>query len=152
MSDFDPVRGLLEIRQTVSLGEIVAGTKTDHSRPNAGRVVPVSPVLCGMLKAMLATRPTPLRPEEALLFPTPQGAAWWYTNFSRGVWKPACKRLGVYPNPHESRHSFVTHMRAAGVPDADLAAITGHSVLTMVGRYAHSLGLSFDDVRRAVGE
>jgi hypothetical protein len=43
-------------------------------------------------------------------------------------------------------------MRAAGVNDADLAAITGHSVLTMVSRYSHSLGRSFEDVRRAVGQ
>jgi integrase len=68
------------------------------------------------------------------------------------VWKPASVRCGLEPRPHEFRHSFVTHMRAAGVDDADLAAITGHTVLTMLRGYSHSLGRSFETVRKAVGE
>ncbi len=40
------------------------------------------------------------------------------------------------------RHSYVTHLRAARIDDADLAEIAGHTVQTMIGHYAHALGRS----------
>jgi hypothetical protein len=50
------------------------------------------------------------------------------------------------------RQSYISHLRAAGVDDADLAAIAGHTVLTMVTHYTHALGTSFDPgVRPALG-
>jgi hypothetical protein len=45
----------------------------------------------------------------------------------------------------------VTHLRAAGVNDADLAEIVGHRVETMLARYTHAIGISFRDVRDIVG-
>lgn len=39
----------------------------------------------------------------------------------------------------------------AGVDDADLAAIAGHTVLTMVTHYTHAPGKSFDPVRGVIG-
>lgn len=53
--------------------------------------------------------------------------------------------------PHECRHSYVTHLRAAGVNDADLAEIAGHRVETMLARYTHSLGGSMGAIREAIG-
>jgi integrase len=53
--------------------------------------------------------------------------------------------------PHECRHSYITHMRAAGVNDADLAEIAGHRVETMLARYTHAIGVSFSSVRRSIG-
>lgn len=143
--DFDAARGLLEVRQSVSLGEVFDGTKTDHGEVDAGRVVPVPPALCAMLLGM------PKRIDTTLLFPTPKGHAWWYSDWSRNVWKPACKRLGVDPLPGESRHSFVSLMRAAGIDPADLADVTGHSEATANAHYVHGLGRSFDTIRNAVG-
>jgi site-specific recombinase XerD len=49
------------------------------------------------------------------------------------------------------RHSYVTHLRAAGIDDADLAKVAGHSVGTMIGHYTHALGRSFDAIRNVVG-
>lgn len=43
------------------------------------------------------------------------------------------------------------YLRAAGVNDADLAEIAGHRVETMLARYAHPLGQSFEPVRSAIG-
>jgi len=37
------------------------------------------------------------------------------------------------------------------VDDADLAEIAGHRLETMLARYTHSLGASFDRVREAIG-
>jgi integrase len=53
--------------------------------------------------------------------------------------------------PHEMRHSWVTHLRAAGIDDADLADMAGHQLATMLGRYAHPLRGSFDDARGIIG-
>jgi hypothetical protein len=47
---------------------------------------------------------------------------------------------GLDIRPHECRHSFVTHLRDAGVNDADLAEIAGHRVETMLARYTHAIG------------
>jgi site-specific recombinase XerD len=54
-------------------------------------------------------------------------------------------------NSSAGSHSFVTHLRAAGIDDADLAAIAGHRVETMLSIYTHPLGLSFDRVRDVIG-
>lgn len=53
--------------------------------------------------------------------------------------------------PHEMRHSYVTHLRAAGIDDADLADMAGHSIEIMLGRYTHPLRSSHDEVRTLIG-
>ena len=45
----------------------------------------------------------------------------------------------------------MTHLRAAGVNDADLAAIAGHRVETMLTRYTHAVGGSHQRVRSVIG-
>jgi hypothetical protein len=45
----------------------------------------------------------------------------------------------------------VTHLRAAGIDDADLALVAGHSVETMVSVYAHALERSREAIREIVG-
>jgi integrase len=86
-----------------------------------------------------------------LLFPTPTGRMWRERNFYRDVWKPAQTVSGLDIRPHECRHSYVTHLRAAGINDADLAEIAGHRVETMLVRYTHAVGKSFEDVRATIG-
>lgn len=86
-----------------------------------------------------------------LLFTTPTGRMWRERNFYRDLWCPAQESSGLDIRPHECRHSYVTHLRAAGVNDADLAEIAGHRVETMLARYTHVMGTSFADVRDAIG-
>jgi site-specific recombinase XerD len=93
----------------------------------------------------------PSRIDTRLLFPTPRGKLWRERNFYRDVWKPTQEATGLDIRPHEMRHSFVTHLRAAGIDDADLAAMAGHRVETMLSKYTHALGLSFDRVRQVIG-
>ena len=52
--------------------------------------------------------------------------------------------------PHDCRHSWITHLRAAGVDDADLAAMSGHSLDTMLGTYTHALGRSHERIRALI--
>jgi integrase len=136
-----------QVRRTAHEGQILEGTKTDHGEPDAGRVIPVPATLAWMLEAQINLN----GPDCQLLFPTPRGRLWRERTFYRDLWKPAQEASGLDIRPHECRHSYVTHLRAAGVNDADLAEIAGHRIETMLARYTHALGLSFSDVRGVIG-
>lgn len=137
----------LQIRRTAHEGVILDGTKTDHGEEGAGRVVPVPATLSWMLEAQINLN----GPDYELLFPTPSGRMWRERTFYRDVWGPTQEASRMDIRPHECRHSYVTHLRAAGVNDADLAQVTGHSVLTMLARYAHPTGTALEAVRGIVG-
>lgn len=85
-----------------------------------------------------------------LLFTTPRGRLWRERNFYRDPWLPAQEASGPDIRRHECRHSYVTHLRAAGLNDADLAEIAGHRVETMLARYIHAVGQSFSRVRKEI--
>jgi integrase len=135
----------LAVRRTAHEGRVLEGTKTDHGEQDAGRVVPVPRTLRRMLDDSVA------KSGDALLFPTPTGRVWRERNFYRDVWRPAQRASGLDIRPHECRHSFVSQLRAVGVDDADPARIAGHRLETMLSRYAHPLGTSFDRVREEIG-
>lgn len=131
----------LHVRGSAWEGVITASSREkNHDRP-----VPVPPGLVALLRAM------PKRIDTEWLFPTITGPMWRYNHWRRDIWLPAIRDAGVQMTPHEMRHSYVSLLRAAGIDDADLADIAGHSVTTMVGRYTHALERSFDEVRRLVG-
>jgi integrase len=137
----------LNVRRTAHEGSILDGTKTDHGEHDAGRTVPVPATLAWMIEAQIQ-----LNDKDCdLLFTTPTGRMWRERNFYRDLWKPAQQASGLDIRPHECRHSYVTHLRAAGINDADLAEIAGHRVETMLARYTHAVSLSFGDVRAAIG-
>jgi integrase len=135
----------LQVRRTAHEGVILEGTKTDHGEPDAGRVVPVPATLAWMLEAQLQ-----VSDDTDMLFTTPTGRMWRERNFYRDLWGRAQEASGLDIRPHECRHSYVTHLRAAGVNDADLAEIAGHRVETMLARYTHAVGKSSDAVRQVI--
>jgi integrase len=137
----------LQVRRTAHEGVILEGTKTDHGEQDAGRTVPVPATLAWLLQAQINLN----GPDCQLLFPTPRGRLWRERTFYRDVWKPTQQASGLDVRPHECRHSYVTHLRAAGVNDADLAEIVGHRVETMLARYTHAVGESFGAVKGLVG-
>jgi integrase len=137
----------LQVRRTAHEGRILEGTKTDHGEDGAGRVFPVPATLAWMLEAQINLNGR----GRALIFTTPSGRMWRERNFYRDVWKPTQDASDLDIRPHECRHGYVTHLRAAGVNDADLAEIAGHRVETMLARYTHAIGLSYSDVRDIVG-
>jgi integrase len=122
-------------------GELVRSSE----QKNHERTVPVPPTLVGLIES------TPARIDTDLLFPTPRGKLWRERNFYRDVWVPAQIATGLDPTPHEFRHSYVTHLRAAGIDDADLAQVAGHRVETMISVYTHPLERSHDAIRQAIG-
>jgi len=125
---------------------VLEGTKTDHGEPDAGRVVPVPATLAWMLEAQINLN----GPDCQLLFPMPRGRLWRERTFYRDLWKPAQEASGLDIRPHECRHSYITHLRAAGVNDADLAEVAGHRIETMLARYTHPLRGSFDSIRSLI--
>jgi integrase len=145
-------RGVLEVRQTMTRFGIERGTKSDKLRNRVaqdhdlGREVPLTAELCEILGRM------PKRIDTPLLFPAPAGNVYWPGQWRKDILIPAQKRCGLAIRPHEMRHSFASHMLAAGVDEHDLAEALGHTVLTMLGTYSHPLRRSFDVIREAVGE
>lgn len=137
----------LQVRRTAHEGRILEGTKTDHGEQDAGRVVPVPATLAWLLEAQINLN----GPDCKLLFPTPRGRLWRERTFYRDVWKPTQEATGLDIRPHECRHSYVTHLRAARINDADLADIAGHRVDTLLSHYTHPTGLSFQEVRGVIG-
>lgn len=137
----------LKVRRTAHEGTIMEGTKTDHGEHGAGRTVPVPATLAWMIEAQIQLNGAACE----LLFPTPSGCLWRERNFYRDIWRPTQQRSGIDIRPHECRHSYVTHLRAAGINDADLAEIAGHRVETMLARYTHPVGQSFETVRLTIG-
>jgi integrase len=137
----------LKVRRTAHEGTILDGTKTDHGEHDAGRTVPVPATLAWMIEAQMR-----LNGEDCdLLFTTPTGRMWRERNFYRDLWKPTQQASGLDIRPHECRHSYVTHLRAAGINDADLAEIAGHGVETMLARYTHAVGTGFSAIRAVIG-
>lgn len=102
-------------------------------------------------KARPRARSRPTTPDCDLLFVTPTGRMWCERNFYRDIWRPTQQALGLDIRPHECRHSYVTHLRAAVVNDADLAEIAGHRIETMLARYTHATGSGFVSIRRLLG-
>jgi len=138
-SDFDG--SVLRFRFSAHEGELVESS----DQKNHERAVPVPPSLAQLLE----TQPTRLGTD--LLFPTPTGKMWRERNFYRDVWVPAQVATGLDPTPHEFRHSYVSHLRAAGIDDADLAKVAGHTVETMIAVYTHALERSHDAIRQVIG-
>jgi integrase len=140
----DLIDGVFYLRRTATpSGKILHGTKTDHDEWTAGREVPCAPRLNALLDA--------LPKNTQLLFPTCTGRLWLARNFYRDVWYPAQRLAKIDPRPHEMRHSFVSHLRAAQIDDADLADMAGHGIDTMLGTYTHARRESFDRVREVIG-
>lgn len=137
----------LQVRRTAHEGQILEGTKTDRGEEDAGRAVPVPATLAWMLEAQINLN----GPSCVLIFTTPRGRLSRERTFYRDVWKPAQEASGLDIRPHECRHSYVTHLRAASVNDADLAEIAGHRVETMLAHYAHPTGSSREEIRAAIG-
>ncbi len=136
----------LHVRRSAHNGVVTKLTKREKMRAKdeGGRLVPVPPVLAGMLRAM------PPRLGTDMLFTTPRGAPWWEDNFRTRVWEPAREASGVDASPHDLRHSWISHLRAARVDPADLAQMAGHSVKTATVIYTHALGRSYEAAAAAV--
>ena len=177
----DRVNGVIVVQRTAHEGEILQGTKTDHDEDSAGRIVPIPPTCEALIEAAPPRIDTRLQfPtitgklwRESNFYRDvwrPARVAWARRN---GVdvdrWLPVdgdtreerrrkraqlrelLAATGFNIRPHDCRHSYISHLRAAGIDDADLAEMAGHTVETMLARYTHPLRRSHDQVRGLIG-
>jgi integrase len=135
--------GMLELRYSSHQGRLVESSE----QKNHERSVPVPESLAVLLERLLSVEGD----DEDPLFKTPRGHRWGERNFYRSVWTPAKIATGMDPTPHEFRHSYITHLRAAGIDDADLAKIAGHRIETMISVYTHPLGRSHEAIKQVIG-
>jgi integrase len=74
---------------------------------------------------LLVVAPPRLHP--SLMFPSPSGRVWGQRNFYRDVWEPASTAAGTDFTIHDLRHTFISHLLAAGIPAVEVSAYAGHS-------------------------
>jgi integrase len=63
-----------------------------------------------------------------------------------------CQRAGVKAFCYASRHSFATDALSAGVPDAHVAALLGHSGTAMLHKHYSHLTEKAQTLRLALGQ
>ncbi len=127
----------------VGRAKTVAGT---------GRVIPINGSLIAVLTqhaAWFAKRFGELRPEWFVFpfgSPTPNDPTKPATNL-QSSWENSRDRAGLNCRFHDLRHTAISRMAEAGVPDSTIMAIAGHVSRSMLERYSH---ISLIAKRRAV--
>jgi integrase len=129
--DLDRRERLLNVRRTVSSGEVVDLGKTAGSR----RQVPLS------RRALEALDALPARLDTPLLFPSPSGGLLNLDNFRRRQWALAIEasRVARPARIYDLRSTFASHALAAGVSVFQLARIMGTSVRMIERHYGAML-------------
>lgn len=96
-----------------------------------------------------------------------RGSIWSQRNLYRDVIEPAREASGIDFTLYDARHTFVSTLMAAGVPLAEVASYSGHSVgevaavaasdlrlrsQTTLAVYTHATGLAREQALDAVGD
>jgi integrase len=125
--DVDRRTGIVNVRRTVSDGEVVELGKTSKSR----RQVPLSRRAAAALDAL------PPRLDTPLLFPAPADGVLRLDNFRRREWGPAIEASGVArpARIYDLRSTFASNALAAGVTVFELARVMGTSVAMIERHY-----------------
>jgi integrase len=118
---------VVNVRRTVSSGEVVELAKTSKSR----RQVPLT------RRALDALDALPPRLDTPLLFPAPEGGVINLNNWRRREWTPAVEAAGVRKpaRVYDLRVTFASEALAAGVSAFELAKIMGTSVAMIERSY-----------------
>jgi integrase len=125
--DIDRRAGVLNVRRTVSDGEVVELAKTSSGQ----RQVPLT------RRALAALDAIPPRLDTPLIFPAPNGGLLNLDNFRRRAWAPAVESAGIATPAriYDMRSTFASDALAAGVPVFTLAKVMGTSVRMIERHY-----------------
>jgi integrase len=106
------------------------------------RVVPLTDaVLEVLMEHQVAMQQQRLYRSDGLIFLTPRTHDFLYDNLLIAVWKRSLKRCGIrYRRLYSQRHTFLSHTLAAGNSPADVAAVAGHRIETLLSTYAKPTG------------
>ena len=130
--DVDRRNGVINVRRTLSDGEVVELAKTDRSR----RQVPLTH------RALAALDEIPPRLDTPRLFPAVRGGVLNIDNFRRRVWAPAVEASGVTKPAriYDLRATYASESIAAGIGSDELARVMGTSVAMIEEHYGVLLG------------
>jgi integrase len=139
--DLDFAKNYIIVRRNIPHHRQVETTKTEASQ----RRVDMSPELAAELKRRLLERKKQALAEgkpfdmEEWVFPTEDGTPVHYTNFLRRVWHKVQDIAKIRRRtPHDLRHSWASHMLAAGADLAYVSAQLGHANPSITLRiYSH---------------
>jgi integrase len=125
--DIDRRAGIVNVRRTVSDGELVELGKTSKSR----RQVPLTP------RALAALDDLPAQLRTPFLFPAPAGGPLNLDNFRRREWAVAVTASAVAKPAriYDLRSTFASNALAAGVTVFELARVMGTSVAMIERHY-----------------
>ena len=125
--DVERDQRLLNVRRTVSGGEVVELGKTARSR----RQVPLSP------RAIEAIAALPPRLDSRYLIPARRGGVFDIHNFRRREWAPAIEASGVRKPAriYDLRSTFASNALAARISPFELATIMGTSTAMIERHY-----------------
>jgi integrase len=119
---------------------------TSHKTAHLGKVRVI--FLCGkavgILRKLVKARPT------GLLFPGQSGQR-LSVNAVTCRFIRLCDKAGVKATAYGYRHTFATEALARGVPDAQVAALMGHSGTAMLHRHYSHLTAQSQALRQALG-
>jgi integrase len=122
------------LNATISITESV--TRDKHGRTTVGapkseagvRSFSMPRALCDILAAHLARMGLTAVDSDALVFPSPGGGAWSYSNYRRRVWLPAVASVGLQGiGFHDLRRSNATALVISGVDPKTTQTRLGHS-------------------------
>jgi integrase len=140
--DVDRRERILNVRRTISSGEVVELGKTSRSR----RQVPLSRRALEALDELTPRLNTPL------LFPAPAAGLIDLHNFRNREWAPAVEASGVRrpARPYDLRSTFASNALAAGVSVFELARVMGTSVQMIERHYGALLDGAGADITRRI--
>jgi integrase len=139
--DIDFSKNYIVVRRNIPHHRQVETTKTEASQ----RKVDMSPELAAELKQLRTDRKKKALADgttfdmEEWVFRTEEGTPIYYTNFLRRVWHKVQDLAQVRRRtPHDLRHSWASHMLAAGADLAYVSAQLGHANPSITLRiYSH---------------
>lgn len=103
---------------------MIGGLKTDAGR---NRCVPIH----SKIKALVSARMEQAKElDSEYLFNDPDSYAGMHMTYDkyRGRWNKICKKLGFSHRPHDTRHTFITLAKEAGMNDYIIKLIVGHAI------------------------
>jgi integrase len=120
---------------SVWIGESQTGKfKNPTTKTKKARNVILPPTIAAMLKARMEER----KPQPGdLVFPELNGGSIDCCKF-RHKWERVLKNAGVrYCRPYSTRHTAISHALENGARPIDVASQCGHSIQTLLEKYAH---------------
>ena len=122
---------------------ILTEHKTAH-KTGKPRIIVFNMEAMNILKAQAEAHP------EGALLRTERGSA-WNTSLLQNTMRATNKRAGTKVIAYGYRHGFATDALAQGVPDAQVAALLGHSGTTTLHRHYSHLTSRMGVLKKALG-